>query len=258
MFRKYQDICYRIFRDKQYNSWMSAIDGNVYHDPKLDADHGRGHVTRVFYHAWQFLDKISGKIDEEYMTRLYLLLISTLLHDIALGTPNHKDHATRGADMAEEFLREKFQEDLSQTECSTIIHAIRNHSDGNETHSIIDAALILGDKLDIAYERFPNDEGLKDVRMGDLVREMRKIERAEFILEMSGCNLKAKRFDKAILRFKLRPNIDDPEPFNPIFLNQWPKAITVPHDIACNFLQCQQFDFMVEEQKIDLEKIIKF
>lgn len=128
--------------DKELNNIIDSI--NKVNENNLLACHGRYHATFVINTIENLLTKLNfgeGIIE--------LGKIAGLLHDI--GTiEGKKGHAHRSSEMCIYFLDKT---KLSQESKNIIIHAIEDHSNGNEINSPVGAALLLADKIDISKNR---------------------------------------------------------------------------------------------------------
>lgn len=128
--------------DKELNNIIDSI--NKVNANNLFACHGRYHTTFVIKNVENLLAKL-GFNDAV----IELGKIAALLHDIG-AIKGKKGHAHRSSEMAVYFL-DKTQ--LSQESKNIIIHAIDDHSNGNEINSPVGAALLLVDKIDISKDR---------------------------------------------------------------------------------------------------------
>ena len=77
-------------------------------------------------------------------------IVAPLLHDIGLSKEDKIVHAIESSRIFKEYIDEK---DLSETEIITLEQAIKNHSKRNNIQSLIGLALVLGDKLDVAFHK---------------------------------------------------------------------------------------------------------
>lgn len=128
--------------DKELNKIIDSI--NKVNENNLLACHGRYHTTFVINTIESLLTKLNFGEDV-----IELGKIAGLLHDI--GTiDGKKGHAHRSSEMCIHFL-EKTK--LSQECKGIIIHAIEDHSNGNEINSPVGAALLIADKIDISKNR---------------------------------------------------------------------------------------------------------
>lgn len=131
-----------IYNDKELNNIIDSI--NKINENNLLACHGRYHTTFVINSIEKLLTRLN--FDRE---TIELGKIAGLLHDI--GTiEGKKGHAHRSSEMCVHFL-DKIK--LSQESKDIIIHAIKDHSNGNEINSPVGAALLLADKIDISKNR---------------------------------------------------------------------------------------------------------
>lgn len=128
--------------DVELNNIIDSI--NKVNEDYLLACHGRYHTTFVI----NIVEKILAglKFDNEVIE---LGKIAALLHDI--GTINgKKGHAHRSSEMCIKFLDKT---NLSQASKNIIIHAIYDHSNGDDLNSPVGAALLLADKINLSKDR---------------------------------------------------------------------------------------------------------
>lgn len=128
--------------DEELNAIIDSI--NKVNENSLLACHGRYHVTFVVNTIETLLTELD--FDKHIIE---LGKISGLLHDI--GTINgKKGHAGRSSEMCVQFLNKT---NLSQEDKDIVIHAIEDHSNGDNIASPVGAALLLADKIDISKNR---------------------------------------------------------------------------------------------------------
>lgn len=128
--------------DKELNNIIDSI--NKINENNLFACHGRYHTNFVIKTIENLLNKLN--FDKNIIE---LGKIAGLLHDI--GTiEGKKGHAYRSSEMCTHFLDKT---SLSQENKNIIIHAIIDHSNGDEINNPVGAALILADKIDISKNR---------------------------------------------------------------------------------------------------------
>lgn len=128
--------------DKKLNNIIDSI--NKVNENVLLACHGRYHTNFVIENIEKLLTKLNFGEDI-----IELGKIAGLLHDI--GTiEGKKGHAHRSSEMCVHFLNKT---ELSQENKDIIIHAIEDHSNGNEINSPVGAALLIADKIDISKNR---------------------------------------------------------------------------------------------------------
>ena len=115
----------------------------------LSGCHGRYHTTFVVDTVEYILKSMS------YNARIIELgKIAALLHDIGV-IAGRWNHARKSAALATVFLDDL--EHITSNEKDTIIHAIKDHSDGSNISSVVGAALLIADKVDISKRRiFPD------------------------------------------------------------------------------------------------------
>lgn len=108
------------------------------------ACHGRYHamyVVKVIEHILRALSYDNNTVE--------LGKIAGLLHDIGC-TYGKKEHAWMSSNMCVEFLNKT---NLAQEDKYIIFHAIQDHSNGNNINSVIGAALLIADKIDVSKNR---------------------------------------------------------------------------------------------------------
>lgn len=131
-----------LINDKELNDLIDSI--NEINKDNLFNCHGRYHTHFVINTIEELLSSLNF---DEYIIELGK--IAGLLHDI--GTINgKKGHAYRSSKMCIYFLDKT---KLSQESKDIIVHAIKDHSNGNEIDSPVGAALVLADKIDICKNR---------------------------------------------------------------------------------------------------------
>lgn len=193
--------------DVELNNIIDSI--NKVNEDYLLACHGRYHTTFVINTVERILTGL--KFDNDVIE---LGKIAALLHDI--GTINgKKGHAHRSSEMCIKFLDKT---NLSQASKDIIIHAIYDHSNGDDLNSPIGAALLLADKINLSKDRvlelgksdnslsnFLNvEETILTVRNNDII--INYIANDKFSIEM--------------------------------FVKQWDKVINVSIK-ACDYLGCK-------------------
>ena len=128
--------------DKELNNIIDSI--NKVNENNLLADHGRYHANFVINMIETLLTKLN--FEEEIIE---LGKIACLLHDIG-AIEGKKGHAIRSSEMCIHFLDKT---NLTQEKKDIIIHAIKDHSNGNEITSPVGAALLLADKINMSKDR---------------------------------------------------------------------------------------------------------
>lgn len=128
--------------DKELNNIIDSIDKVNEHN--LLACHGRYHTTFVINTIEYLLTKLNFEKDI-----IELGKIAGLLHDIGI-IEGKKGHAHRSSEMCIHFLDKT---KLPQKSKDTIIHAIKDHSNGDDIKTPVGAALLLADKIDISKNR---------------------------------------------------------------------------------------------------------
>ena len=212
--------------DAAWRGWMAEIDAADWRtNKKFASHHGVKHAEVVARYAEKFLREIGTTEEEIEMGR-----ITALLHDIGLTKDlrNHDGHAEEGAKMAKKWLELR---EYSEAEIEMISHAIAGHGDGKEIRGVIDAALCLGDKMDMAQERVRDCNGW--------IREtMSKIQKVEFLIGDEVCQL----------------TYSTDVGFEVERLRVWGKCISVPERVA-GWLG-KGFEFLVNGEKMDVDAIL--
>jgi len=189
---------------------MDIIDSvNIVNKDVLKTCHGRYHTMFVVKHVEYILRKLG--YDEHTVE---LGKIAALLHDIGTLT-GKKEHALKSSEMCEYFLD---RTNLSEGDKEMVIHAIKDHSDGEEINSPFGAALFLVDKVDLAKERVlseDEDEGW----YGNLLE-----------IESTRITVKNKRIT---INHVVTPRFS-----KKIFDSEWIKGKTAPKR-ACDYLGCE-------------------
>lgn len=208
-------------------------------DPKFGADHAWGHISRVTAYGIDFLEQCVGfgLLSNNEIQRLDLLLkIAAMLHDVGLSETSY-NHSTRSSEMSRKYLTSK-NIDLDEQDVNQICHAIWNHSKGHETRNMLDAALLLGDKMDITKHRM--------LRITDaIIAELTKVEKVEY-------DIVGKLFAPtgAELRYYTSGNFDISK------LKVWHKAVIIPMKITNDFLHLPDFKFIVDGEEIDVRTLV--
>jgi HD superfamily phosphodiesterase len=209
-------------------------------DTKFDADHGRGHINRVTDIGLSIFKKcaIWGFFSPDSIQKEQLLFeIAASLHDIGLADSS-SNHATHSAEVAKRFLTGP-KIDLDEEDVEVIIHAIRNHSKGEEIKSGTDAILLLADKLDVTKERI--------IRVrSKIAAELSKV----YSVSYNFHGRAGRRPSRAELRYVTKDDFDIEA------LLDWPKIVTIPMRVTKEFFKVPEFRFIVNEEVIDLSKII--
>lgn len=218
----FQEIENSIINNPKWNSCMDAIDSLTVDNTEnhhFMCEHGRGHALRVVDYAQKFLEDLG-----ESKETVALGKIACLLHDISLENGEKANHSYRSADQAKEYLEDTDMDDNSK---EMVYHAIKFHSDGEELNNNIDAALLLGDKLDVSHERV-----ITGISLNALCKELLKIKKIEYQLQP----------ETAILQYNVEPD------FNYQQLHDWGKSITIPYKVA-HFLN-REFRFRVNDKDL--------
>lgn len=159
----------QILEDEQIRSLYDWIDEKE-KDSSETLHHGWVHIAQVMENMENLLI-LAG--DED---RIEAGKIAALLHDIG-KVKGSKGHAERSFRMAEKYLK---QTGIHIPHQKKVLKAIRVHSDGFDSHSLLALALILADKTDLCHQRL-----LPEGEKTPGVRQIAHIRRVEYELEKS-------------------------------------------------------------------------
>ncbi|MDR3125507.1 MAG: HD domain-containing protein [Candidatus Nomurabacteria bacterium] len=200
--------------------------------PSFNSLHGITHAKHVANYAVDFLREMKASQHE-----IQLAKITALLHDVAIVGFNKEKHAERGAKIAREWLTKY---NMNASDIDIIYHAILSHSNGKEINNLVDAAILLGDKMDITGDRLNLSRQIRDIDA--LTKSLLMINKVEFIVDE---NL-------ARLRWDVEPGYDIK-----LFAG-WPKAVTVPAKVAKYLERDFVFEFdgkeLTEQEFLELIK----
>lgn len=136
----------KIIHDKDYLNMMEQIEKYRFiENNQWDWEHGFGHAQRVAMYVVRLLTDL--QMSDEIIE---MGAVAGLLHDIGLITGQKKNHAKKSAELAKQYLR-RFK--LTDQQKEMIVQAIEDHSNGNHIQSVIGAALLLADKIDVSHYR---------------------------------------------------------------------------------------------------------
>lgn len=254
------DLCgiyEKIMMDEEWYGWMDQIKklSKTGRYPELYADHGMRHAMRVAEYAVGFIDECYQYFGEDEIKKFhafgheedfYSTAIAALLHDIGI-VDGRKNHAERSKEMAKKYL-EKYE--VSSDEIAIIAGAIGCHSGDDRIVNLVDAALMMGDKMDITRSRFLAfyDESLLP-KISSIQRELMRIVRVNFFLDVG--------LGHGILEWGMMKEPKGPD-FNDqvkhlldVVVKEWPKAIDVPSMIINEFLGVE-FSFVIDEAPVDV------
>ena len=162
-----------ITHDAQWLEWSKITKelSRNHQNPKFNCDHGINHWLSVAKNAQEFARHVNA--DKHTIA---LADATGLLHDCGLicGDDYHAEH---GANISRAFLRGHriLSSLLDDDDIRTICHAIAQHSNGNEISSIVDAAVLFADKIDVTKNRA--------VRTDDpITREVAKIQTVNYTI----------------------------------------------------------------------------
>lgn len=194
-------------RDVELNNIIDSI--NKVNEDSLLACHGRYHTTFVINTVWKILSGLNYDSD-----MIELGKVAALLHDI--GTIYGKNgHAHRSSEMCTKFLNKT---NLSQKSKNIIIHAIYDHSNGDDLNSPIGAALLLADKINLSKDRV-----LELGKDDNALSEFLNVD--ETVLTVSSKNI--------IINYVANDKFS-----SEMFVSQWEKVIRVSIK-ACDYLGCK-------------------
>ena len=191
--------------DKELNNIIDSI--NKVNENSLFACHGRYHFTFVIKTIEELLTKLNYGEDI-----IELGKIAGLLHDIG-AVEGKKGHAQRSSEMCIHFLDKTT---LSQENKNIIIHAVEDHSNGDEINSPVGAALLFADKIDLSKNRVL-ELGKQDHFHNNLLNV------EEVILKVEDKNI--------IINYIVNDR------FSREIFEEWEKAITIPIK-ASTYLGC--------------------
>jgi len=139
----------RIMLDEEWNQVMRGIDemsvAQVGREVDFDCWHGHGHARNVAKLATDFLRQVGASKREVVIGQ-----VAGLVHDMGLIN-GKKEHDKKGALIVGEFLERIGG--LSEEEIGMIVHAVANHSNGEEMGNNLDLAVLIADKMDVARDR---------------------------------------------------------------------------------------------------------
>jgi Uncharacterized conserved protein len=224
-----REIYDKIKKDPEWNNWMDTIeafsDGN-HESTKYMCDHGRLHADNVQKYAVKFLCQIGGGDAQNRE----IATICALLHDIGL-VHGESNHAKTSEKMTKVYL-EKFNLDNATREI--ILHAISDHSNGDSVKDLVGAAILLGDKMDVASDRI-----ISGIELNYLCQNLKKVQKVEFTIS-----------DKiAYLDYAVEDGFDHSS------LADWKKCITAPEKVA-SFLN-KDFIFRINGNEVPINDILR-
>ena len=208
--------------------------------------YGKEHAEHVVRLGEYFLNELrkdllwEGRITEK---DIWLFKIAALLHNIGIFRVS-ANYAAKSAEMAHDFLGDRTL--ISQNDADVIIHAIEQHSDGEELNTIVDAALFLAGKLDMAADRIKPDH-IESGELSSLQQEMLKIGLVELAVAKGPGDVSDR---VAELRYQTVGI------FDPKVLTECPQCIAGPRKVALDYLKCSEFKFTINGCLIDYETII--
>ncbi|MBR3180100.1 hypothetical protein IKF57_01010 [Candidatus Saccharibacteria bacterium] len=252
------DLCgiyEKIMMDEEWYEWMDKIkklSASEAHgeNKELLADHGMRHAMRVAEYAVDFIDECYQYFGEDGVKKFhafgheedfYFTAIAALLHDIGI-VDGRENHTERSVEMAKKYLQKY---DISSYEIPVITGAIGCHSDGLGLVNLVDAALIMGDKMDITRSRSLAfyDESLLP-KLSPAQKELHNIKRVNYFID--------EEYGHGVLEWGVMKASDDVD-FNSQVDNllqtlsdEWPKCINIPNSITSDFLKLE-FTFIVDD-----------
>lgn len=177
-------------------------------DGKWDWEHGLEHYKRVAFYIKTILEQLHAS-----KRMVELGMVAALLHDIGLleSGKDKIDHALKSSQMFREFL---IGTDIKGEEMELLEDAIKDHSNGNHMTSLLGAALVLADKLDVTYHRTIHSS-IQD----EMNKEVQKIKKVDVVITE----------DELIVLYETT------ESLNFEILRGWKKAFTIPEKVS-NYL----------------------
>lgn len=220
---------YKVERMQKVNAGNSEM-------PKRSVDHSFQHIRRVQDYGVDFLHACvdAGICSSDEVEKAVLLFkLAAYMHDIGLAD-SLKNHAIHSSELAKNFLS---RQDIDENDMMTIVHAIANHSDGRETRNIVDAALLIADKLDMTGNRII--AVVDDVT--DLCTKVTEVRYSFY--HKKGKVVGAK------LEYKTEGlNGED-------IIKVYPKSVLIPKMITQEFLKLPEFKFIVDGATINVDAL---
>ena len=205
-------------------------------DAKYSADHSFLHVKNVQEYGIDFLHACvdAGFSSPDTIQKEILLFeLAAYMHDIGMADSS-SNHAIHSSEIAKRFL---LKQDVDEDDAMTIVRAIANHSDGKETRTIIDAALVLADKLDMTHDRIING-------VDNITRMMLKINKVSY----SFYRKKGKVVGAKLEYETSGLNGED-------IISIYPKSVSIPKMVTKKYLKLPEFQFIVDGATIDVDKL---
>ena len=239
-----------ILHDEEWLGWMSTIkDYSATGEcQEMYSDHGIRHAMRTAEKAadfvrnchWYFKDNIRYSFG--FTRDFYLSAIASLLHDIGI-VEGRKNHAQRSREMAKTYLQ-KFE--LYYDDILLISGAVGSHNGNEPIVNLIDAAVLMGDKLDIIRDRILAfyDKALTSA-LSPLQKALLRVKSSRYFINEVG---------HGVLEWGLIPDPtikdfdDDAKRLIDLAMQEWPKCITIPEKITNQFLNIP-FSFAIIEEK---------
>lgn len=216
----------KIVNDDEYLNMISEIEKHHFiTDGKWDWEHGLEHAKMVTTYIERILEALH--VDDH---TLELGLISGVLHDIGLVNGVKQNHAYNSANLANEYLK-KFN--LSDNDIKIIVQAIQDHSRGSDIESVVGAALLLADKLDLSKHRV-----IASTVKDDINREFLKVDNVTVDITAED----------------LIVNYTANNDFNVNILKNWNKSISVPIKVAKYFNK--NLIFKINNQEYDVAQLL--
>ena len=250
-----KEIYSDIINSLSYHNRMNITNYLLQSSAKYGSDHGFNHARRVIDYGLDFIEQVSClcAFDDDNPKYhfsekdLWLFKIAALLHDYCIVTSTNQDHAAASARYLKEYFKDELY--LEPEDLDKMAHAIAQHSEGKDINNILDAALFLGDKLDMSSKRIIAEDS-PDRPLRPILKEMQKIKSVEFVITSKN--------DKpygAELCYNTYPCYQYPGDFKVSALRAWPKCITSPKMIAKDYLGLKHFHFCINNQIMDLHHI---
>lgn len=216
----------KILNNEEYLAMVKKIENTKFiTNGKWDWEHGLGHYQRVANYVKKILTQLG--VDDRIIE---IGMAAALLHDIGLSKGDKVDHALESSRIFKKYIDEK---DFSETELIILEQAIKDHSKGNNIQSLVGLALVLGDKLDVTFDRTINSS-IQD-KMNKEIQKIKSVDieinDGELIVKYLAIN----DFDKSVLK-------------------DWNKAVLIPFKVA-KYLN-KKYIFIINNQIIDYREFM--
>lgn len=157
-------------------------------------------------------------------------MIAALLHDIGLSKGDKIGYALESSKIFKKYININ---DFSNDELDVIEQAILDHSNGNNIQSLVGAALLLADKLDVTFHRTINSSIQDKVN-----KEFQKIRKVN--IEIDEKNL--------IIKYSTTSDFDK------LIIKNWSKVVTIPKKVAI-YLN-KEYKFIINNEIVNYNELI--